>query len=170
MTKTAVRKARDVGDLPSNGKRQKPIYKYVPKFLGTVSGQGFFRTDLKLPDDRIDELAARAEHILDALPKSAYSTAQLRVIFRDLRQVVEALIDEVRRLHDAVDGFEVRNLTRIAQWASEQNVGGKSYSGAIGAILLRDHFSAETVSVSSPLEYQAPSTTSFERFLHVISE
>ena len=134
MTKTAIRKARALGDLPSSGRPQTPIYKDILKYIGKLEGQEFLRIDHRLPDNRILELAARVEQILDALSQTKYSTAQYAVVFRDLRQLCEALVYEISRLHEIFDAFNSRNLSLIAQWATFRFEGRYIYSAGIGTI------------------------------------
>jgi hypothetical protein len=168
MTKTAVRKARENGDLPSNGRRPKPLYREVPKLLGTLAGQGFFRAD-QLPHRNIDELGVRAEQILDQLTDGRHSTAQLRLIFQNLRHVVEALAAEIGRLNELFEAFELRNLTNIASWANHREIGRNSYFAAVGNISCHDHFGGEPISVTFPAEYRVPSVMPFQRFLQILS-
>ncbi len=164
MTKTAVTKARQDGLLRRDGAKPRPIFKLVPKLIGTIAGQAFFRTNQKSPSDRIEQLSARAFHVIDMLPVSTMTTAQLRVVFRDLDQIVGELIAEIDRLGTLDDAFETGNLSRIAEWATARSSDHTIYSAAIGQITRDGPRYNAPCAVSFPAGYRAPSRQLFATF------
>jgi hypothetical protein len=164
MTKTAIRKAREDGLLRHEGKRPRPIFKRVPKRIGSIRGLAFFRVDQEPPRDRIGQLSARAIHILEALPASTMTTAQLRVVFRDLGQIVDALIDEIDRLAELPDAFDAGNLSRIATWATARSEDHTVYISAIGQLTVDGPRHDRPRTARFPTDYRPPSRQPFVTF------
>jgi hypothetical protein len=169
MTKTAVRKAREDGRLPRKGAGLKFIFKRVPKHVGSIRGQTFFRTDQEPPRERIEQLSVRVLHSLDALPSSTLTTSQLRVVFRDLSQIVDALVGEIDRLADVLDAFDAGNLARIARWATTRSEDQTVYTATVGQLALDGPSHEQPRVVRVPADYRPPSREPFMAFRAALS-
>jgi hypothetical protein len=169
MTKTAISKARKDGRLPRKDERLKPIFKRVPKYVGSIRGKAFFRTDQEPPRERIEQLSVRVLHSLDALPASTLTTSQLRVVFRDLGQIVDALVGEIDRLADLLDAFEAGNLARIARWATTRSDDQTVYTATVGQLALDGPSHEQPRVVRLPPDYHPPLREPFLAFRAALS-
>ena len=163
MTKTQAKKLRRDGDMPGSVRKQKPIYKLIPRQIGTISGQPFFRL-LEPPATVLEALDKRARSALVTLQSQAMTTAQLRSFFRALNEVIDSLLAAIDRLASPRDAFEAGNLKVIAQWASSSFKNGERFEAGIGMMSRYDRDMHLLATCRCPPRFTVPSRSHIEAF------
>jgi hypothetical protein len=143
-----------------------PIFKLVPKFLGRIEGQAFFRTDLPWPHEELIRLRELSNVLILRLSVEN-RTYRLRQLLGELDHVIEEIVFQIKVLDSLPDAFGTANLFRLAEWANRTTNMGGSYEAAGSRLTWTPpkwSTKRESPSIEFPSGYATPEATKIAAF------
>lgn len=150
-----------------NKLKARPIYRVIPKRIGTIKGLPFFRTGESPPNERFGILRRELSALIASLEIESLSTPRLISLQADLSKRISEVLAVFDSLASLPDAFEVGNLLLIAQWATARATDGSSYSAESGALRWHRRDQSKPVVVVGPSNYRIPDRRPFEDFMHI---
>ena len=135
-----------------------PIFKLVPKLLGRIEGQLFFRTDVPWPHEELNKLREFSNVLMLRLSVES-KTSRLRQLLDDLDRTIDDIVTQIKVLDSLHDAFGPANLSRLAEWANKTTDMEGSYE-AVGSKLTwappKWSTKRESRSIEFPSGYSTP--------------
>lgn len=172
MTVTRRKALRKAGKLRKpNAKEVDPIYTYVDRTIGALSGGPLFddkaapRRTLVVCYDHLETLY----HRLSRQPSDHFSTIELKQLLETLRTHFKDIDEQMLALDDVRKFFDPDNLKSVANWASNARGCDGRYESLGTTLMWHQEESADKkVLLSLPVGYRLPHPEAITKFKNTL--